>query len=113
MSTGTAVARVPTKRRAFRIALLVALLPLMLILVVVAAISSVPSSSGSFAPSPVAIADIPGNYLVLYQQSAHRFGIDWSVLAAIGKIECDHGRAQAAGCNPPGTTNAAGATGPM
>jgi cell wall-associated NlpC family hydrolase len=72
-----------------------------------------PSSSGTFAPSSVAIADIPGNYLVLYQQSALRYEVDWSVLAAIGKVECDHGRLGAAGCNPPGTVNAAGATGPM
>src|SRR4051794_24602275 len=71
------------------------------------------ASSGTFAPSSVAIADIPGNYLVLYQQSALRYGVDWAVLAAIGKVECDHGRLEAAGCNPPGTVNAAGATGPM
>ena len=72
-----------------------------------------PSNSGTFAPSSVAIADIPGSYLVLYQQSALRYGVDWAVLAAIGKVECDHGRLQAAGCNPPGTVNPAGATGPM
>ena len=41
------------------------------------------------------------------------YGIDWAILAAIGKLECDHGRSQAAGCNPPGTVNSAGATGPM
>jgi cell wall-associated NlpC family hydrolase len=49
----------------------------------------------------------------MYEQAAARFGIDWAVLAAIGKIECDHGRSQASGCNPPGTLNAKGATGPM
>jgi cell wall-associated NlpC family hydrolase len=64
-------------------------------------------------PSPVAIADIPADYLAHYQQTAARFGIDWAVLAAIGKAECDHGRSEAAGCNPPGTVNPAGATGPM
>ncbi len=72
-----------------------------------------PSNAGTFASSPVAIADIPGNYLVLYQEAAARSGIDWAVLAAIGKIECDHGRLKASGCNPPGTMNKAGATGPM
>jgi cell wall-associated NlpC family hydrolase len=65
------------------------------------------------APSAVAIADIPADYLVLYQRAAAAYGIDWAVLAAIGKVECDHGRDQAAGCNPPGTVNSAGATGPM
>jgi peptidoglycan DL-endopeptidase CwlO len=39
--------------------------------------------------------------------------VDWEVLAAIGTLECDHGRFEAAGCNPPGTLNAVGATGPM
>src|SRR3954469_18291967 len=85
----------------------------LLILVLVAGIVSWPSSSGTFAPSSVAIADIPANYLVIYQQSAAQYGVDWAVLAAIGKIECDHGRSQALGCNPPGTVNTAGATGPM
>src|SRR5918996_696627 len=33
--------------------------------------------------------------------------------AAIGRIECNHGRSQLSGCNPPGTVNGAGATGPM
>src|SRR5437016_4713279 len=64
-------------------------------------------------PSAVAIADIPTDYLVQYERASLRFGVDWAVLAAIGKVECDHGRSQAAGCNPPGTMNAAGATGPM
>jgi cell wall-associated NlpC family hydrolase len=71
------------------------------------------AGSGSPAPSAIAIADIPTNYLVLYERAAARFGIDWAVLAAIGKIECDHGRSQATGCNPAGTVNSAGATGPM
>ena len=69
--------------------------------------------SPSSAPSAFAIADIPTDYLVLYQRAAAAYGIDWAVLAAIGKVECDHGRDQAFGCNPPGTVNGAGATGPM
>ncbi len=62
---------------------------------------------------PAAIADIPTDYLALYQQAAARLGVDWAVLAAIGKLECDHGRSRATGCNPPGSVNDAGATGPM
>src|SRR3954463_7034208 len=69
-------------------------------------------SAGSVEPSAVALADIPGNYLVAYERAGARFGIDWASLAAIGKIECDHGRSTASGCAP-GTVNAAGATGPM
>lgn len=69
--------------------------------------------SGNASASPVALADIPGDYLLAYQLAASRYGIDWAILAAIGKVECDHGRTQLAGCNPRGTVNVAGATGPM
>jgi len=65
------------------------------------------------APSGPAIADIPANFLALYQQAGSAYGIDWAVLAGIGKMECDHGRSQLAGCNPRGTVNVAGARGPM
>ncbi len=85
----------------------------LLILVIVGGIVSAPTRSATSAPSPVAIVDIPADYLVLYQRAATRFGIDWAVLAAIGKVECNHGRLQASGCNPPGSVNQAGATGPM
>jgi cell wall-associated NlpC family hydrolase len=60
------------------------------------------------APSSVALADIPSAYLVLYEQAALRFGLPWELLAAVGKVESDHGRAP--GSNQP---NAAGAQGPM
>lgn len=74
----------------------------------------VPGDAGaSFTPSTIAVADIPADYLALYQQAADRYGLDWAVLAAVGKIECDHGRLQLPGCNPLGTVNGAGATGPM
>ena len=64
-------------------------------------------------PSPAALSDIPAEFLTLYQQAAQAEQIDWAVLAAIGKVECDHGRSQLAGCNPRGTINVAGARGPM
>ncbi|MBH0777686.1 C40 family peptidase [Nocardia bovistercoris] len=63
-------------------------------------------------PSPAAREDIPPELLVLYQQAAGVCpGLDWSVLAAIGKIETDHGRSPL-----PGVTsgeNSSGAGGPM
>jgi uncharacterized protein YkwD len=62
-------------------------------------------------PSGVAVADIPSDYLALYRQAAEEYGLDWAILAAIGKIETDHGRLDA-----PGVTsgeNSAGAGGPM
>lgn len=44
-------------------------------------------------PSKSALADIPGNYLALYRAAATTCPrLDWTVLAAIGKIESDHGR---------------------
>ena len=113
MTAGSVAARVPLARHGVRAAFIGTVSLVFLIVVIVGGIVSWPTRSASFAPSPVALADIPADYLVRYQQAAARFGVDWAVLAAIGKIECDHGRLQAPGCNPPGTINGAGATGPM
>ncbi|MEV3961520.1 bifunctional lytic transglycosylase/C40 family peptidase [Nocardia sp. NPDC050193] len=71
------------------------------------------ASTGTGAPpSPEARQDIPAEMLVLYQAAAGNCpGLDWSVLAAIGKIETDHGRSPL-----PGVTsgeNSSGAGGPM
>jgi hypothetical protein len=64
------------------------------------------------APSPAARADIPAGYLRLYQGGARRCpGLSWTVLAAIGKVESDHGRARLPGVRS--GWNAAGAAGPM
>src|SRR3954471_20708274 len=110
MST-TAVAVPGRSRVASRIVVAGALLALLLVAVIGGLATQM--TTGSSQPSPIAIADIPTDYLVQYERVALRFRVDWAVLAAIGKIECDHGRSQAQGCNPPGTVNAAGATGPM
>jgi cell wall-associated NlpC family hydrolase len=113
MTTGEVAARVPVARHGARLFLLGTVALVFLLVVIVGGIVSWPTTTTSVSPSPAAVADIPADYLALYQQAAARFGIDWAVLAAIGKIECDHGRSQAAGCNPPGSVNAKGATGPM
>jgi hypothetical protein len=64
------------------------------------------------APSRAARADIPAGYLRLYQQAARRCrGLSWAVLAAIGKLESDHGRARLPGVRS--GWNRAGAAGPM
>jgi cell wall-associated NlpC family hydrolase len=86
----------------------------LLMIVILGALAGAGSDSGSssFEPSAVAIADIPGNYLVAYQRAGMLYGVDWAILAAIGKMECDHGRSSEEGCAP-GTVNAAGAAGPM
>jgi hypothetical protein len=41
--------------------------------------------------------DIPAPYLSLYRAAARRYGVDWRLLAAIGKNESDHGRARLPG----------------
>ncbi|MEU7205416.1 NlpC/P60 family protein [Streptomyces sp. NPDC045470] len=53
------------------------------------------------------VGDIPPQMLALYQRAAPTCpGLDWSVLAAIGKVETDHGR-------HPTMRSSAGAVGPM
>ncbi|MFC0107945.1 C40 family peptidase [Kibdelosporangium aridum] len=69
--------------------------------------------SSSTQPSQEALADIPGDYLALYQAAARVCpGLDWSILAAIGKVESDHGRSKLPGIAE-GTENSAHARGPM
>ena len=64
------------------------------------------------APSDAALTDIPPSYLVLYQQGATECpGLSWTVLAAIGKVESDHGRSPLPGVRS--GSNSAGAQGPM
>ena len=69
--------------------------------------------SGGQAPlSRVATADIPPGYRRLYLLATRRCpGLSWGVLAAVGKVESDHGRAQLPGVRS--GWNAAGAAGPM
>jgi hypothetical protein len=64
-------------------------------------------------PSSAARADIPRGYLELYRTAAPRHcpGLSWSVLAAIGKVESDHGRTRLSGVRS--GWNHAGAAGPM
>jgi len=63
-------------------------------------------------PSPAARADIPTSYLALYRQGVGRCrGLSWAVLAAVGKVESDHGRSRLPGVR--WGWNRAGAAGPM
>jgi cell wall-associated NlpC family hydrolase len=64
-------------------------------------------------PSQAAIADIPSDDLMLYQEAGLAFDVPWEVIAGIGKVECDHGRNPDPACWKHGATNAAGAGGPM
>jgi hypothetical protein len=79
-------------------------------LMVVGAFMSASSGIGA----PVAVPDIPADYLVLYREAADHYGlgaIGWSILAGVGKVECDHGRSPLPGCRR-GESNVAGARGP-
>jgi transglycosylase-like protein with SLT domain len=69
--------------------------------------------AGGYGVSAQARAEIPPEYLRLYLQAAARYGLDWAVLAGIGKVECDHGRDPDPSCTQEGAVNSAGAGGPM
>jgi membrane-bound lytic murein transglycosylase B len=62
-------------------------------------------------PTRMATADIPRSYLRLYCKAGARYRVPWPVLAAIGKVESDHGRVQLPGVRS--GSNWAGACGPM
>src|SRR5215217_3034453 len=66
---------------------------------------------GQPAPSRAAVADIPAGYLRLYRSAGARYRVPWPVLAAIGKVESDHGRTRLPGVRS--GSNSAGACGPM
>jgi hypothetical protein len=66
--------------------------------------------TANFAPSAVALADIPGNYLGWIRTAATRDGLDWTVIAGIYSIESDFGRLDAPGVHS--GENFAGAGGP-
>jgi membrane-bound lytic murein transglycosylase B len=68
-------------------------------------------AAGQPAPSSAAAADIPPAYLRLYRQAGARYRVPWSVLAAIAKVESDHGRVRLPGVRS--GSNWAGACGPM
>lgn len=101
------------RRRGCGCAALGCAVPLVVLLILVGAIGVV---AGNWATlprpkipaAPPAVADIPADYLVLYRAAAERFGLDWTVLAAVGEVETNHGR-NINRCAP----NSAGARGPM
>lgn len=93
-------------------AVLVAVVVLLPIVVLAAVTGAVTSMVGTSSPTPTALADIPADYLALYRDAAASCpGLDWSVLAAVGKVETDHGRSPLPGVRA--GENSAGAAGPM
>jgi peptidoglycan DL-endopeptidase CwlO len=71
------------------------------------------SSGGSSQPAVSARAKgaIPANYLSLYQLTGRKYGVPWVVLAGIGEVESDDGRANIPGVHS--GQNGFGAAGPM
>ena len=63
--------------------------------------------------SALALREIPPDYLRLYRAAGARYGLDWAILAGIGRVECDHGRDPDPSCTHEGAVNSAGAGGPM
>ncbi|HTA98078.1 MAG TPA: lytic transglycosylase domain-containing protein [Solirubrobacteraceae bacterium] len=99
------------------VAILTAALATLLLLMLVASLlgMGVVSLGGAperFGVSALAEAEIPPLYLSLYEQAARRYGLEWAILAGIGKVECDHGRDPDPSCTKRGAVNSAGAGGP-
>lgn len=70
------------------------------------------TSQAAEQPQPSSDASgIPANYLQLYKAAGQKYGVPWNLLAAIGKVESDHGRDPGSGVHS--GANYAGAAGPM
>jgi cell wall-associated NlpC family hydrolase len=70
-----------------------------------------PSGGAQLAASRQAKNSIPANYLAIYRKAGAKYGIPWAVLAGIGEVESDHGRARLPGVTS--SQNGFGAAGPM
>jgi surface antigen len=64
-----------------------------------------------YQASDYALRMIPPQYLQLYEEAGLGYGIDWTILAGIGFIECRNGTSDAPGCHS--GANPSGAMGPM
>ncbi len=87
-------------------------LGLALIVMVLISASAAGTDYGRYKPSAFALRDIPLAYLATYQAAGTQYELGWEYLAAIGKIESDHGRSTAAGVHS-GVNFAGCCAGPM
>jgi soluble lytic murein transglycosylase-like protein len=76
-----------------------------------------PAQTHTQTPAPTTSApsntsDIPSSYLKLYKAAGAHYGVDWRILAAIGKNESDHGRSTSPGVKS-GLNYASCCSGPM
>jgi hypothetical protein len=98
VAIATAALRNP--RRAWQILLILAALVglyYMLLIGIYGSLFGLRPLQGGYDPSKVALAEIPAEYLQLYQRAGERYGIDPWILAAIGAIETRHGTSTAPG----------------
>jgi cell wall-associated NlpC family hydrolase len=73
--------------------LLAGVLLLMLGVAIIGAVSSgLNSCAASAAPSATAQSTIPAKLMALYVSAERKYGVPWSVLAAINSVETDFGR---------------------
>lgn len=98
--------------RAVVVAAAIVLAPLVLLVtgafLVIAAVAAMTGG----APTAEALTDIPAELLPVYEDAASQTcNMPWGVLAAIGKLESDHGRSKLPGVHS--GANFAGAMGPM
>jgi hypothetical protein len=74
--------------------------------------SDATAETSTTSSGPSAVGDIPKRYLAAYKSGATACrGLDWALLAGIGKVETNHGRSNLPGVHS--GTNSAGAAGPM
>jgi hypothetical protein len=88
-------------------------LPVLVALLSIGVLSGVqgPAPGAKYAPSRLALRDIPKDYLRLYEAAGAAMG-GWEYLAAIGKVETDHGRSRAPGVRA-GLNSVGCCSGPM
>ncbi|WP_344957631.1 C40 family peptidase [Actinomadura miaoliensis] len=90
---------------------------LLLIAVFLGASSGIDDSTAACQAQPgtsdEAENTIPADYLELYREVGQESGIAWTILAAVGKVESDHGRDPAPNSGVHSGANWAGAAGPM
>ena len=89
-----------------------ATLGVLLVMTCVLALGSSSNASSSLGMLPGQVADIPPEMLTIYARVGEQTGIDWAVLAAIGKVESDHARSTAQGVHS-GVNFAGCCAGPM
>lgn len=89
-----------------------ATLGVLLVLTSVLALGASTDTGSSLGMLPGQIADIPPEMLAIYARVGEQTGLDWAVLAAIGKVESDHARSTAAGVHS-GVNFAGCCAGPM